>query len=164
MGFETKLKILRFLIIFTFFQILVYYINHNFDLVFLKDLTIKFISIFGFETNKDVIYIPQISSKLKIVNMCTGILMYFTLISLFFAFFKFKRAIIYSILMIPIVFILNLIRIISSIYVGIITKNFELLKFTHDFIWFFLTPIIIYLIFKEIKKFDEKLDKKNGKN
>ena len=157
---DFKLKVLRFLIIFTFFQMLVYYISHNFDLVFLKWITAKGLSLLGFGTYGNVIYLPKLNASLKLENYCTGILMYFTLISLFFIFFDLKTAIMYSIFSIPIVYFLNLIRIISSISVGIITNNFELLMFVHDFIWFFAMPILIYLVFKEF----EKLNKKHRKN
>jgi len=157
MDYKTKLKIFRFLLIFTFFQFLVYYINHNFDLIFLKEITIKTISFLGFETNNNAIYLPQISCSLKIVNMCTGILMYFTLISLFFAFFSFKRALIYSILFIPVVFILNLIRIILTCiiiqkfgYVGVIF---------HDVYWIsdgIFTFILFYIVYKINEKINAK--------
>jgi len=120
--------------------------------VFLTDFVAN---IFEFDHSKIEIFVNEYI--LEIEPLCTGILMYFTLISLFFAFFSFKRALIYSILFIPVVFILNLIRIVSSIYAGITTKNFEMLRFTHDFVWFFLMPIIIYFMFKITEKLDSKI-------
>ena len=86
--------------------------------------------------------------------------MYFTLISLFFAFFSFKRALIYSILFIPIVFILNLIRIILTCiiiqkfgYTGIIF---------HDVYWIFdgvFTFILFYIVYKINEKVNAKWEK-----
>ena len=151
MNYRVKIKIIRFLIIFIFFQFLVWFINNNFDLSVLKNLTLSSISLFGFKTYGDFVYIPQINAKLRIVNLCTGILMYFTLISLFFAFFDFKKAVIYSVLFIPIVFFINLIRIILTC---IFTKYFGYFGvLIHDIYWIcdgIITFVLFYITKEKI--------------
>ncbi len=86
---------------------------------------------------------------LEIEPLCTGILMYFTLVSLFFAFFSLKKALIYSIVFIPIVFILNLIRILLTC---IIIKNYGYIGIIfHDIYWIFdgiFTFVLFYLVYK----------------
>jgi exosortase/archaeosortase family protein len=120
--------------------------------VFLTDFVAN---IFEFDHSKIEIFVNEYI--LEIEPLCTGILMYFTLISLFFAFFSFKRALIYSILFIPVVFILNLIRIILTCiiiqkfgYVGVIF---------HDVYWIsdgIFTFILFYIVYKINEKINAK--------
>ncbi len=118
-------------------------------------LTSLVANIFGFNHSKVEIFIN--GYILEIEPLCTGILMYFTLISLFFAFFSLKRALIYSILFIPVVFILNLIRIVLTC-TTILKFNYIGILF-HDIYWIFdgfFTFILFYIVYKINEKTNAK--------
>ena len=106
-------------------------------------------SILNLNYQGDTIFINNYI--LEVEPLCTGILMYFTLISLFFAFSDFKKAVIYSVLFIPIVFFINLIRIILTC---IFTKYFGYFGvLIHDIYWIcdgIITFVLFYITKEKI--------------